>query len=170
MKGFSISRLLFVLMFVISTTVTSAQEETTTYYFVRHAEKDRSDKTNKDPHLIDKGQLRALSWSIILKDIDFDAVYSTNYNRTKETAAPTAQSKNLEVQLYDPRDMYNEGFIKATAGKKVLVVGHSNTTPSFVNKVLGEERYENIDDSNNGNLYIVTRIGEQKTVKLLHFN
>lgn len=170
MKGFFIPKLLLVFLLVISTAVTSAQEETTTYYFVRHAEKDRSDKTNKDPHLIDKGQLRALSWSIVLKDIDLDAVYSTNYNRTKETATPTAQSKNLEVQLYDPRDMYNDTFIKATKDKTVLIVGHSNTTPSFVNIVLGEERYENINDSNNGNLYIVTLIGEQKTVQLLHFD
>jgi len=170
MRGFTAIKYLLVIVFLTSACMSNAQEDVTTYYFIRHAEKNRSDKTNKDPNLIDKGHLRALNWSIILKDIDLDAVYSTNYNRTKQTALPTAKNQNVEVQLYDPRDMYSDSFKKDTKGATVLVVGHSNTTPSFVNKVLGEERYESISDSNNGNLYIVTIAGEVKTVQLLHFN
>ena len=45
----------------------SAQEETptnqtSTYYFIRHAEKDKSDKTNRNPNLIMEGVLRAAKW------------------------------------------------------------------------------------------------------------
>ncbi|MCK0180004.1 histidine phosphatase family protein [Flavobacteriaceae bacterium S0862] len=133
-----------------------SNEKTTTYYFIRHAEKDRSDKTNKDPNLIQKGILRAAKWSFVLENIEFDAVYSTNYNRTKQTAHPTAEKKGLEVTIYDPRQLFSEEFANNTLGETVLVVGHSNTTPAFVNAVLGTKKYDSIDDNNNANLYIVT--------------
>ncbi|MBE9489947.1 MAG: histidine phosphatase family protein [Bacteroidetes bacterium] len=130
--------------------------ETTTYYFIRHAEKDRSDKTNKNPNLIQSGILRAAKWSLVLEHEKFDAVYSTDYNRTKQTAQPTAEMNNVEITIYNPRELNSEEFIKNTKGKTVLVVGHSNTTPKFVNAVIGNEKYDSIDDSNNANLYIVT--------------
>jgi len=144
-------------------------EGTTTYYFIRHAEKDRSDKTNRDPNLIQEGILRAAKWSLVFENVDFDVVYSTNYNRTKQTAQPTAEKKGLEVSIYDPRKLFSEEFAESTKGKTVLVVGHSNTTPAFVNAVLGTKKYENIDDSNNANLYIVTisSSGEMSDVMLV---
>ena len=66
--------------------------------------------------------------------------------------------------------MYNDDFKTATQGKTVLVVGHSNTTPAFVNTVLKERKYPDIDDNNNGNLYVVTIVGETITVQLYHYN
>lgn len=128
----------------------------TTYYFIRHAEKDRSDKTNRDPDLTETGKARAVRWSDIFQHVNFDAIYSTNYNRTKQTAQPTADAQTLDVVLYDPRTLFSEEFSEATVGKTVLIVGHSNTTPAFVNAVLGTKKYPDIDDHNNGNLYIVT--------------
>ena len=130
--------------------------ETTTYYFIRHAEKDRSDANNKNPNLIQKGVFRAAKWSYVLEHIKFDAVYATDYNRTKQTAQPTAEKNNVEVTIYNPKELNSEDFIKTTKGKTVLIVGHSNSTPTFVNAVIGKEKYEHIDDSNNANLYIVT--------------
>ena len=137
-------------------TVNAQENETTTYYLIRHAEKSRVDKTNRNPELIEKGLKRAANWSIVLKNVDLDLVYSTNYNRTIQTATPTAKAKNVSLSFYDPRNMYDEKFKLETKGKKVLVVGHSNTTPQFVNKILGKETYKDIDDLNNSNLYIVT--------------
>ncbi len=131
--------------------------ETTTYYFIRHAEKDRSDATDKNAHLTAKGHNRAQHWSIILQHIPFDAVYSTDYYRTLETAQPTAANNRLEIIIYNENDGYfNEAFQTATQGKNILVVGHSNTIPYFVNAVIGQEKYNDIEDTNNGNLYIVT--------------
>jgi 2,3-bisphosphoglycerate-dependent phosphoglycerate mutase len=129
---------------------------TTTYYFIRHAEKDRSDSTNKNPNLIQKGIFRAAKWTYVLEHVRFDAVYSTDYNRTKQTAQPTAEKNNVEISIYNPRELNSEEFIKNTRGKTVLIVGHSNTTPKFVNAVIDQEKYKAIDDSNNANLYIVT--------------
>ena len=140
--------------------------ETSTYYFIRHAEKDRSDKTNKDPHLIEKGKQRAEHWNAVFKNIKFDAVYSTNYNRTKETAQPTAIVNKVNLTLYHPNTNV-VSFLESTKGKTVLIVGHSNTIPQFVNSLLGKKKYDDIDDSNNGNLYIVTISGSRETSDIL---
>jgi len=130
--------------------------ETTTYYLIRHAEKVRSNANNKNPNLKEKGVDRAIKWSKTFKNIEFDYIFSTNYKRTIQTALPTAKNKNIEIQFYNPNDLYNEEFKALTTGKTVLIVGHSNTTPLFVNKILGEEKYKEIDDRNNANLYIIT--------------
>jgi len=66
--------------------------------------------------------------------------------------------------------MYSEAFQNNTKGKTVLVVGHSNTTNVFANKVLGEEKYDEINDSNNSNLYIVTVIDGKPSAILLKIN
>ncbi|WP_299117296.1 histidine phosphatase family protein [uncultured Winogradskyella sp.] len=143
------------------------QQQTTTYYLIRHAEKDRSDKTNRDPHLTEVGQKRAANWANVLKDVKFDMVYSTDYNRTKETATPTAKANNIELTLYDPRNMDGKAFMNTTKGKTVLVVGHSNTTPMFANALAGDKKYDMISDDNNANLYIVTITRDTKTSTLL---
>jgi phosphohistidine phosphatase SixA len=143
---------------------------TSTYYFIRHAEKDRTDPSDKNPHLTEIGKVRANHWSEILGEIKFDAVYSTNYNRTKETAQPTATKNNLEIKIYDPKNIDTSSFIKDTKGQILLIVGHSNTTPEFVNKIIGQNKYKDIDDSNNGNLYIVTILGDVISDQLLVIN
>lgn len=160
---------------IISTTFLSYTKQKTaikkevisTYYLIRHAEKDRSDATNKNPDLMQKGTERAIRWSEVFKNVPFDKVYTTDYNRTIQTAAPTAKSKELELSFYDPRALFDEAFQKVTKGKIVLVVGHSNTTPFFANKILGKEKYQQIDDHNNANLYIVTVTNNTKTGVLL---
>ncbi|NNK83858.1 MAG: histidine phosphatase family protein [Flavobacteriaceae bacterium] len=132
------------------------KEQTTTYYFIRHAEKNRSNKDDKDPPLVINGQLRAAKWSLVFEHVQFDAIYSTDYNRTRETAQATSEMQNVYITIYNPRDIDVKSFILDTKGKTVLVVGHSNTTPMFVNAVIGEDKYKQINDTNNGNLYIVT--------------
>jgi broad specificity phosphatase PhoE len=96
-------KVLLLLVFVFSSLISCTQEETTTYYLIRHAEKDRTDKTNKNPNLNEKGLERAKKWAEYFKDVDFDAVYSTNYNRTMQTALPTAESNKLNIKNYDPK-------------------------------------------------------------------
>ena len=140
----------------LSLSLISYAQEITTYYFIRHAEKLRIDKTDKNPNLNFNGYKRAEAWKDVFSDVPFDAIYSTDYNRTKLTAKPTATSKNLPILLYNPNMMYSEAFQNNTKGKTVLVVGHSNTTNVFVNKILGIEKYDEINDNNNSNLYIVT--------------
>lgn len=152
-----IKKIIFILLIVLSVLKINAQEsEVTTYYFIRHAEKERTDVTNENPNLTEKGQQRAENWSAVFKNVDFDLVYSTNYNRTIQTAIPTSESKNLEIQFYNPKELYSEDFKLKTKNKTILIVGHSDTTPLFVNTILGTKKYIDIDDNNNSNLYIIT--------------
>lgn len=147
--------LLFITLFC--TLNLQAQEtETTTYYLIRHAEKVRSNAKNKNSNLAERGVDRAIKWSKTFKHVDFDFIFSTNYKRTIQTALPTAKSKGLEIKFYNPKDLFNDDFKAVTTGKTVLIVGHSNTTPMFANKILGEEKYPEMDDRNNANLYIIT--------------
>lgn len=149
-------KLVFVFLILTCTLKLQAQDsEVTTYYFIRHAEKVRADKTDRNPNLTEKGRSRAQNWSTVFGNIDFDIIYSTNYHRTIQTAEPTASSKGLNIQFYNPKDLFNEEFQLQTRGKTVLVVGHSNSTPTFTNKVIGSEKYAQISDTNNSNLYIV---------------
>jgi len=162
--------LLLIFAFTFLTSCTSKETETTTYYLIRHAEKDRTDKTNRNPNLNENGLKRAKKWAEYFKNIDIDAVYSTNYNRTIQTATPTAKSKNLEIINYNPRKMYDSIFEQNTKGKTVLVVGHSNTTPVFANKILGEKKYEFMNDNDNSSLFIVTIKENTKTSKIEKIN
>ncbi|TRO65312.1 SixA phosphatase family protein [Christiangramia sabulilitoris] len=131
------------------------QEPVSTYYLIRHAEKDRTDSSNRNPDLKREGLARAKKWAEVLKSVDFDAIYSTDYKRTLQTAKPLADHNQLEILKYDAGKLFEESFENDTKGKTVLVVGHSNTTPQFVNAILGEKKYADLDDSENGALFIV---------------
>lgn len=146
-------------------------EEVTTYYFIRHAEKDRSNPEEKDPELTEAGIKRAEKWAEIFKEVPFDSIYCSDFKRTKETAQKIAESQNLEIQLYDQSKLHDEDFKQKTKGKTVLVIGHSNTNPKFVNSILGEEKYSDIDDKESGSLFIVGISPEgAKTSQVLYIN
>lgn len=126
-----------------------------TFYFIRHAEKDRTDPENPDPELNQDGLNRAIRWAEVFDPIPMDVIYSTNYERTSMTAAPTSVKKNIDVKYYDPNAVDVEEFKLINEGKNVLVVGHSNTIPAFVNKMIDLEKYQDMDDGDNSSLFIV---------------
>ena len=159
--------LCILLLILACKTESQKSSEDTVYFLIRHAEKDRSDKTNPNPDLSTQGIERAEEWVTILKDKGITQIYSTDYNRTQQTASPLAEALKLDVLSYDPRNLYAEDFQKKTKGHTVLVVGHSNTTPAFVNKILGEDKFTDLDDNNNGALFKVTvKLNGKTEVKL----
>ena len=141
-----------------------------TFYLIRHAEKDRSDPNNIDPELIQKGLDRAIRWAEVFDPIPLDAIYSTNYERTLMTAAPTSVKKNIDIQYYDPGALDIDAFKADNEGKNVLIVGHSNTTPDFTNKILGFEKYDDMYDDDNASLFIVRVIDSVATDIRLKIN
>ncbi len=130
-------------------------EKMTQYYFIRHAEKDTVNAQDKDPLLTEQGIMRADNWAKIFKEIPFDFIYSSDYKRTKSTAQIIADSQKKEVQLYSSKKLNDEEFQENTKGKTVLVVGHSNSNPQFVNYILGQEKYQDLSEENYGSLFIV---------------
>jgi 2,3-bisphosphoglycerate-dependent phosphoglycerate mutase len=166
-------RILLILIVICISSGSSAQEaenDISVYYLIRHAEKDRSDKTNKNPNLKQKGLARALKWAEVFKDVVFDELYTTRYNRTQQTAEPTAFKQKLQLSFYNPSHLDMVSFKDKTKGKTVLIVGHSNTTPDFANKLLGKEIYESMDDTDNAGLYIITIIKGVATSARLSVN
>lgn len=147
------------------------QESFTTYYFIRHAEKDESDPQDKDPELSTVGQQRVEKWVEVFKEVEFDMIFSTNYKRTRSTAARIAESQEKEVEFYDPRKLNDPDFQQKTKGKTILVVGHSNTNPTFVNMVLKEKKYSDIDEKESGSLFIIF-VGPngEKSSQVLYIN
>ena len=146
---------IFILFFIIFSLDISSQE-CSEFFLVRHAEKDRSKAENKNPKLYQKGKERSLKWAEVFKNIELDKIYSTNYYRTIGTVTPISKKLNLDITLYSPSKINYKNFISKNIGNKVLVVGHSNTIPAFVNGLINEKVYDQINDLNNSNLYIVT--------------
>lgn len=142
----------------------------TNFYFIRHAEKDRSDTQDKNPHLTEIGHKRAQQWNEIFKHINFDAIYSTDFYRTRETVMPLVKKNSLELSIYDPNTLNMTSLKKDHYGKNILVVGHSNTTPALVNKLIGKLVYSDIEDNNNGNLYVVSMVENNISHLVLEIN
>lgn len=131
----------------------------TTFILVRHAEKE---KDRDNPGLTKEGKLRAEKLSSMLRNVPIDAIYSSYYNRTLKTAAPTAEQHGLEVKIYNPGQLEEtyKMMLEKYKGGTILVVGHSNTTPNFVNLLAGEEKAAAIDESEYDNLYFVSYFGK----------
>jgi broad specificity phosphatase PhoE len=156
--------LLIALLTIASFNIGQAQspEDITTIILVRHAEK-MDDGTN-DPDLSADGKTRALKLKSIFMKSAIDAIYSTPYKRTMQTASPIAAALALSIEEYNPS---NKDFIdiiyQANKGKTVLVSGHSNTTPMAVNTLLKMDKYEHIGHEEYGRIFIVTISGAGKS-------
>ena len=128
----------------------------TTYYLIRHAEKLRDDPANKNPQLSEKGFERGKSWGKYFSDKNLDLFYTTDYLRTFQTLIPIVYDYKGEIEFYKANDtLFTNAFWNATYGKNTIIVGHSNTTPEFVNQIIGAEKYEDIPDSINHRVYKV---------------
>ncbi len=155
--------IVFLLFFCFQ--ISLGQNTITQYYFIRHAEKADS---SKNPDLSEKGLERAQGWKALFSEIKFDAVYSTDFNRTLQTIQPIVAGNNQLLKIYNPKMIDIEAFKKETHGKTILIVGHSNTIPNMVNQIIKENKYTNIEENQFGNLYIVTLFENQIVSQLLH--
>ena len=146
------------------------ENDCSTFYLIRHAEKVRTNKSDRDPALNEKGIIRALNWKEYFIDKDISKIYSTNYKRTIETVKPLQEAMGLATILYSPSSIDYKDFISSNKGEIVLVVGHSNTIPNFVNELINEQVYTQIDDLNNSNLYIVNMCDSKVSHSLIEVN
>lgn len=134
----------------------------TTFFLVRHAEKASS---GTDPVLTAAGMERADQLSKVLSKISLSAVYSSNYNRTKLTAQPTADAQGLPVTIYNVSDLSGSAseMLNSYHNKSVLVVGHSNTTPDFANILTNSNDFNQFPDSAYDNLIVVSVYNSGRT-------
>src|SRR5438552_16492266 len=136
MKALALCLLVFV-----SVSTVSAQP---IVVIVRHGEK--AANGGSDPDLSSAGSARAEALARILKDSGITAIFSTEFKRTQETAAPTATSTHVTPTVVAAKDT------AALVGKlhqlngNALIVGHGDTIPNIV-KALVINSSVNIPDA-----------------------
>jgi len=124
---------LFLLLFV-SVSIASAQP---VVVIVRHAEK----ATNGGS----AGRARADALARILKDSGITAIFTTEFKRTQETAAPTATSAHVTPTVVAAKDTAGLVAKLHQLSGNALVVAHGDTIPNII-KALGINSPINIPD------------------------
>ena len=126
-----------------------------TIYIVRHAEK--ADSVG-DPNLTTAGQTRAQQLATLMANKNISEVYSTETNRTLQTAQPTVAANSPTVRRYsnDTLASFVTKRLKPL-GKNRLVVGHSNTILSIAQLLGTTPTLTSISEEDYDNLLIVKR-------------
>jgi DNA-binding winged helix-turn-helix (wHTH) protein/phosphohistidine phosphatase SixA len=125
----------------------------TQIYIIRHTEK--ADDTAEDPILSDEGIARAIYWKKVLQHIQFDQVFTTDFKRNIQTAELISNDSSVKPELYYPMSFDVLKFINLIKGQKVLIVGHSNTIPDMVNRLIDETKYPPMSHENYNILFVV---------------
>jgi broad specificity phosphatase PhoE len=97
-------------------------------FLIRHAERaDESDDTLLSP----AGEARAQSLARLLKDAGITAIYTSQYRRSVDTAAPLAAALRLRPRVLPAED--TAGLARALRHERAaLVVSHSHLLPGLL--------------------------------------
>lgn len=137
-------------------------EGATTIIVVRHGERAPGDD---DPHLSTEGTARANTLGWMLQDVGVSAIYSTDYNRTRETVGPLAERMGVELRIENVGPVRGEGqgpfldfarrVVEAHTGETVVVAGHSNTVAAIVT-AFGAGDVAPLTEADYDRLFVVT--------------
>lgn len=136
----------------------SADERSATVILTRHAEK----QAGSDPALSDRGIARADHLAAMLLAANLTHIYTTDYQRTRQTVAPVAMAVGIDPTIYDARD--TGAIARALAslgdGSVALVAGHSNTVPGIAvalgGSLDGLDARDHLDESEYDRLIVLT--------------
>ncbi|CAN5383483.1 hypothetical protein BH20VER3_BH20VER3_21220 [soil metagenome] len=135
--------------------VPAAANELPIIFLVRHAERAaKSGRVPSDTGLSAEGKARAQALAQVLKEAKITTIYTSEYKRTKDTAAPLAESSGVRSEVIPADDLRSLlAKLKASRGN-VLVIGHSNTLPQIIN-ALGVKSRVTVAESDYDNLFLV---------------
>ena len=150
--------ILFVILFYFVCSAAYAKQTITTILLVRHAEKLTSPAD--DPVLSPQGTARAQLLVRMFENSALNAIYTSQFARTKLTAEPLAKRFSIPVETVDAKTTNKlvDSILSKHSGGTVLVVGHSNTLPEII-EALGAGKIKEIDDLDYDNVYVVTVSG-----------
>ena len=138
----------------------AAAQAPTTVIVVRHAEKAADDP--RDPELNPAGQARAQALTAALQGAGVDAIITTQFKRTRNTAAPLAQALGITPEVIAAAGPSHVNDVAAAvrrhAGHTVVVVGHSNTVPAII-AALGGPRLPDLCDSQYADFFVLVMDG-----------
>lgn len=128
---------------------------TGTFFLVRHAEKN----PGADSTLTPAGLLRAGNLYRLLKDSAITRIYSTKFKRTMQTGDSLRLRNKIDTVLYEA-DSTGESLLyeisrRGDWGKRLLVIGHSNTLIPIMKSLNVKPKIDSIADKDFGNLFIV---------------
>ena len=164
------NKLLIFLLLSISLNAISAQESSNStshrIFLVRHAEKANED--GYDPPLSKKGSKRAERLSVLLLDEGIGAIYSTNFIRTRSTAAPLATKLDIPIEIYDP---YKSDILQTirNTSENLLIIGHSNTVPNLINTLINDNKFEQLGDYEYDKLFILSRLDGDFDITIMEY-
>jgi broad specificity phosphatase PhoE len=119
----------------------------------RHAERADGAATmgSSDPKLSAAGTARAQKILAMLADANIAAIFTTEYARTKDTAAPLAAKINVAPEVVAAAQLNAlVEKIKSHPDDTVFIVGHSNTVPMIIKALggpdvsIGDNEYDNL--------------------------
>lgn len=137
-----------------------------TVILTRHAEKAAAPP--KDPPLTDAGKKRAESLASMLADSGVEAIYTTELQRTQQTAAVLVERVHVRPTVIPAAD--TAALVQAIHARQsgvVVVVGHSNTLPAIIAALGGPK--VNIADPEYDNLFVLTVRSSQSSLLRLHY-
>ena len=152
--------------FAIAVSAAARQAEPTIVYVVRHAE--RAEDGTDDPPISPAGEERARTLGAMMRDARLTHVHTTDFRRTRATAAPVSAQTGLVPGTYDDDIGALAARVRAQPGRH-LVVGHSNTIPVIVRVLGGDPGNPTIAQDEYDRLYIVTLTGSGASTVLLRF-
>jgi broad specificity phosphatase PhoE len=136
-----------------------AAQDSTVVYLVRHAAKASAE--DADPPLSASGEARARALLARLEGIAVDAVLVTQYQRTRQTAAPLLAARGLAAREIPTRGgsaPYAEAaaaLIRGElAGRTVVAVGHTTTVPALLH-ALGGPALPTLCETEYANLFVI---------------
>jgi phosphohistidine phosphatase SixA len=121
-----------------------AAAKTHTVFVLRHAEK--STEPGPDPVLSEAGMARAARLPVLFENSLPQAVYSTQYRRTRATAKVLADAAGIEVTIIAIDkdnaavypDLLRERVCALPDQSVAVIIGHSNTVPELVGNWSGQ--------------------------------
>jgi broad specificity phosphatase PhoE len=166
-----VSLLVALCLFAFTANEISAQKKTV--ILIRHAEKDLSPEQNSsDPELSAAGKERAQRLITAIKKYKPSAIYSTDYKRTRATAAPLAEKYKITPQIYDPRKLDEiAAAVRDSKARRIVVVGHNTTTPALANMLIGEEKFKALAETEYDKIFVLKfgRDGSLKRIELVEY-
>jgi broad specificity phosphatase PhoE len=143
----------------------TAVEASPIVFLVRHAEKAATG--GNDPELSAAGRQRAEAIARILKDSEITAIFTTEFKRTQETAAPTARATQITLTVVPANDI--AGLVEKLRSLKgnALIVAHGNTIPDLV-RALGIATPVNIPENDYSELLVVV-LSDKPQLMRLHY-
>jgi probable phosphoglycerate mutase len=150
---------------LIVTLLTVAPALAADLYLVRHAEKETDG--SRDPALTLVGSQRAADLALLLKSTKIQRIFSTDFTRTRKTAAPTAEMAGADIEIYDPMALEPFAELLLELETNALVVGHSDTTPDLIELMGGDGGTPIVEAWEYDRVYLVQTAGGRVTRTIL---